>query len=85
VPDRPRKPAADAALLALSQLAAAPDTTLYCGDSLVDLATAQVAHLPMVLVEWGYGARDVITSAPHTPRVGSFGQLLPLVVPASHA
>jgi phosphoglycolate phosphatase len=85
VPDRPRKPAADAALLALRQLAAAPDAALYCGDSLVDLATAQAAHMPMILVEWGYGARDVVTSAPHTPRIGSFAQLLALVVQASHA
>lgn len=78
-PTRPRKPAADAALLCLRQLAAAPDNTLYCGDSLVDLATAQAADLPMILVEWGYGAREVAASAPRTPRIGSFAQLLPLM------
>lgn len=83
-PMRPRKPAADAALLALGQLAAVPESTLYCGDSLVDLATAQAAGLPMVLVEWGYGAREVAARAPQTPRVGSFAQLLALVVPADH-
>jgi len=77
-PDRPRKPAADAALLALQSLGGAAGATLYCGDSLVDLATARAAGLAMVLVEWGYGTRDTLAHEPATPLISDFAQLLAL-------
>jgi phosphoglycolate phosphatase len=77
-PDRPRKPAPDAALLALRHLGAEPGSTLYCGDSLVDLATARAAGLAMVLVEWGYGVHEAFTSEPGTRVISDFEQLLSL-------
>lgn len=77
-PSRPRKPAADAALLALELIGADADTTLYCGDSLVDLATARAAGLAMVVVQWGYGTKDAITAEPGTPLISDFAELLAL-------
>lgn len=75
-PARPRKPDPAAALAALDLLCARPDATIYCGDSLVDLGTAQAAEILMILVDWGYGAKEVIASAPDTPVIRDFAQLL---------
>lgn len=82
-PARPRKPAADAALLALDHLAAPREHTLYCGDSLVDLETARAADLAMVLVAWGYGTDHTAQANPDVPVIGRFGQLLDMAA-ASH-
>lgn len=76
--NRPRKPAADAALLALDHLAADAASTLYCGDSLVDLETAKAAGLPMALVEWGYGTQQAVERNPGTVVITHFAQLLAL-------
>jgi phosphoglycolate phosphatase len=78
MPERPRKPAADTALLALDQLAADAAETLYCGDSLIDCETAEAAGLPMILVGWGYGTQHAIARRPDTPVVSRFAQLFAL-------
>ena len=75
-PGRPKKPAPDAALLALEGLGACAANTLYCGDSMVDLATARAAFLPMVLVGWGYGAKDVLANAPQIPTITAIDGLI---------
>jgi len=49
-----RKPNPDAVLAALKQLGSSPERAVYVGDSEVDLATAQNAGLPCVLVLWGF-------------------------------
>ncbi len=74
--NRPRKPAADAALLALDHLAGDTSSTLYCGDSLVDLETARAAGLPMALVDWGYGVEHALAASPGTPVIRRFAQLV---------
>lgn len=74
--NRPRKPAADAALLALDHLAAEAGDTLYCGDSLIDLETARAAGLAMILVEWGYGTQQAVARNRHTHVIGRFEQIL---------
>lgn len=61
---RPRKPAPDAALLALGAVGGRADDTLYIGDSPVDVVTARAAGLPVALVEWGYGTKDAIALDP---------------------
>lgn len=76
VPDRPRKPNPDAALIALDLLGVEAGGAIYCGDSLVDLGTARAAGIPMVLVDWGYGTKDVVANAPDTPVITDFDQLL---------
>jgi len=75
-PGRPKKPAPDSAELVLAKLGAEPGSTLYCGDSLVDLATAEAAGLPMVLVTWGYGAGEVLAQSPRIATVDSMALLL---------
>jgi len=49
-----RKPNPDAVLAALKQLGSSFEKAVYVGDSEVDLATAQNAGLPCVLVLWGF-------------------------------
>lgn len=63
---RARKPAPDAALLALGAMGGSGNDTLYCGDSAIDLGTAKAAGLPVALVEWGYGTAEALTIAPET-------------------
>jgi phosphoglycolate phosphatase len=81
---RPKKPAPDAVNLILEQLRAEPDATLYCGDSLVDLTTAEAAGLKMILVSWGYGAAEVLTKVPRIPTVTSMDQLVAMVIKINH-
>lgn len=49
-----RKPAPDALLEVMRELEANPASTVYVGDSEVDVATAQAAALPCVSVTWGF-------------------------------
>lgn len=72
----PRKPAPEAARLALAALGADPAATLYVGDSPVDVATARAAGLPLALVDWGYGFADAHTAAPDAWILHSLAQLL---------
>src|SRR3546814_11656864 len=73
VADRPRKPAPDAALAALVALDADSATTLYIGDSLVDVATAHAAGLQVALVDWGYGVDAARAAAPDVPPLPKTG------------
>lgn len=65
-PERPRKPAPASAQLAMAALGGTRANTLYCGDSTVDLATAEAAGLRVTLVEWGYGIAEALGLAPGT-------------------
>ena len=58
-----RKPAPDTLLAAMAQLGAAPASTVYVGDSEVDIATARAAGLPCISVLWGFRDRDVLEQA----------------------
>lgn len=78
-PDRPRKPAPETARMALAALNGTAESTLYCGDSLVDLKTAQGAGLPMVLARWGYGAEEVIAHAPQIVAIDTMHDLVTLL------
>jgi phosphoglycolate phosphatase len=53
----PRKPAPDAALAIMAQLAASPARTLMVGDGLPDLALARAARCPVAAATWGYTDR----------------------------
>lgn len=75
-PDRLRKPAPEAAKLALAGLGSTPADTLYCGDSTIDLATAQAAGLAVTLVEWGYGTAEAFKADPGTPIVKTMSALV---------
>lgn len=58
-----RKPAPDTLLAAMAQLGADPASTVYVGDSEVDIATARAAGLPCISVLWGFRDRDVLERA----------------------
>lgn len=58
-----RKPAPDTLLAAMAQLGADPASTVYVGDSEVDIATARAAGLPCISVLWGFRDRDLLEQA----------------------
>lgn len=60
-----RKPAPDMVFKAMEQLGANPETTVYIGDSEVDLLTAKNAGLDCISVLWGFRRREEI--APFEP------------------
>ncbi len=52
------KPAPDGVFDAMKTLGASPETTVYVGDSDVDMQTAENAGLPAVGVLWGFRGRE---------------------------
>lgn len=57
----PKKPAPDSVFDCMNALGADKNTTLYVGDSEVDMATAANASLPAAGVLWGFRDRGVLT------------------------
>lgn len=55
-----RKPAPDTILAAMRQLGADAGSTVYVGDSDVDIETARNAGVPCISVSWGFRDRDVL-------------------------
>ena len=53
----------DMLLAAMVQLGAERTSTVYVGDSEVDIATARAAGLPCISVLWGFRDRDVLERA----------------------
>lgn len=62
-PDRPPKPAPEGTWLAMAQLGATPEQTLYVGDSDVDVATARNAGIDCLAVTWGFRTREELLEA----------------------
>lgn len=58
-----RKPAPDAVLAAMTALQAAPEESVYVGDSEVDLLTAQNSGIPCISVLWGYRDAPLLEKA----------------------
>lgn len=59
----PRKPDPTAALQIVKQLHAAPEETIYIGDSEVDVATGKAAEMLTIGVSWGFRKRQVLEEA----------------------
>lgn len=78
-PDRPRKPDPAKARLALDGLGASPEATLFCGDSVIDIAAAQAAKLDVCLVSWGYGTGHAGPLHPEVPVLHTMAGLVDLV------
>lgn len=53
-----RKPAPDTVLSAMEELGARTETSVYVGDSEVDIITAHNAGLPCISVCWGFRDRE---------------------------
>ena len=60
-----KKPCPDSVLDVMKQLNATPETTLYVGDSEVDVLTAQNAGITAVAVTWGFRDKELLSS--HNP------------------
>lgn len=54
----PKKPAPDMVLEALKRLGASKETSLYVGDSEVDIATALNTGMDCMAVAWGFRSRE---------------------------
>lgn len=59
----PRKPDPTAALALARAAGAAPERTLYVGDSAVDVSTARNAGMACAWVSWGFRSREDMSSA----------------------
>lgn len=76
--DRPRKPDPASALMALDALGGVAESTLLCGDSIIDIETAAAAGLKACLVRWGYGTRHAHTLHPQIPVLDKLSDLIEL-------
>ncbi|MBP1530503.1 MAG: HAD family hydrolase [Bacteroidaceae bacterium] len=74
----PLKPAPDMVELALSQLGANKDETVYVGDSEVDVQTARNAGLRCISCLWGFRDREQLEEVGATQFICHPSQLLPL-------
>jgi phosphoglycolate phosphatase len=77
-PHRPRKPDPISTQIALAALGGTKRDTLYCGDSLIDVATAAAAELDICLVSWGYGTDEAIRTTPNLRILQQIEELLDL-------
>ena len=74
-----RKPAPDTLLTAMAQLGAERASTVYVGDSEVDIATARAAGLPCISVLWGFRDRDLLEQAGAQQFAADVGELAKLL------
>lgn len=74
-----RKPAPDTLLTAMAQLGAERTSTVYVGDSEVDIATARAAGLPCISVLWGFRDRDLLEQAGAQQFAADAGELAKLL------
>ncbi len=58
----PRKPAPDGVFEAVKEMGADVESTVYIGDSEVDVITSQNANLPCIAVTWGFRDKKVLES-----------------------
>ena len=77
-PDVPRKPDPTSTLALLRELDGDPATTLYIGDSAVDMQTAKNAGLTAIGVTWGFRDADELKQAGADALVSSPEALLSL-------
>ena len=73
-----RKPAPDSLLEAMRELHASPESTLYVGDSEVDVLTAANASVDCLSVTWGFRTREHLLESGATRFIDSPSQLLEL-------
>lgn len=61
--DVPKKPAPNVVFKAMKELSAEPSSTIYVGDSEVDVQTAKNSDLPCIGVLWGFRDRKDLAGA----------------------
>lgn len=71
-----RKPAPDTALEAMRLIGAAKESSLYVGDSEVDIATARNAGIDCLSVSWGFRTREHLIKNGATHIVDRPGEII---------
>lgn len=66
-----RKPAPDTVLEVMTLLGASPESTVYVGDSDVDILTARNAGIDCISVSWGFRDRDFLAASGASTTVAS--------------
>ncbi len=61
--EMPRKPDPTGVREIMARVGAAPDETVFVGDSRIDVATARAAGVELVAVTWGLGSRAELAAA----------------------
>jgi phosphoglycolate phosphatase len=74
-----RKPDPAGVVRLRALVGAAPEETLFVGDSAVDVATARAAGVPLVAVSWGLSSRAALERAGAERIVERADQLAPLL------
>lgn len=75
-PNIKRKPAPDMVYLAMKELGATKDDSVYIGDSEVDVATGHGAGLPCISVLWGFRTKEELLANGATYFVNTPAELL---------
>lgn len=79
-PDVPRKPDPASCREVMDLLHAAPQTTIYIGDSAVDMNTAKNAGLTSIGVTWGFRSRETLIESGACMLADRPTELLPLLL-----
>ena len=74
-----KKPAPDSVFRAIELLKSTPETSIYCGDSDVDVYTARNAGLKCIGVTWGFRSRELLEAEGADYIVDSPVQILELL------
>ena len=79
-PLTPRKPDPAGTFRLMETLGAAPENTVYVGDSDVDCETARRAGLPFIAVTWGFRSREQLRKAGAMVFADDCGELKRLLI-----
>lgn len=74
-----RKPAPDSVFAAMGALSAKKESTVYVGDSEVDVETAKNAGIDIIAVSWGFRDREVLRLLGNFTIVNTAEELLSVI------
>lgn len=74
-----KKPAPDTVIEALRQLGSTKETSIYVGDSDVDVATAKASGLPCISCLWGFRTREELIKAGATTFINEPKEVLDVI------
>ena len=75
----PRKPEPDAVFAAIKEMGAEAESTVYIGDSEVDVITSKNAGLPCIAVTWGFRDKMVLEALQPEYIVDSSEEILNII------
>lgn len=74
-----KKPAPDTVIEALKRLGSDKESSIYVGDSDVDVATARASELPCISCLWGFRTKEELISSGATTFINEPKELLDIV------